>query len=56
MAPVLWIAAVISTITVIHRIAYTYQQSTILQAAVTNNSLAKSSSQSATTETSSVSG
>ena len=34
MAPVLWIAAVISTITVIHRIVYTYQQTTILQASV----------------------
>jgi CDP-diacylglycerol--glycerol-3-phosphate 3-phosphatidyltransferase len=31
MAPVLWIAAVISTITVIHRIVYTYQQTTVLQ-------------------------
>ena len=31
MAPVLWVAAVISTITVIHRIVYTYQQTTILQ-------------------------
>jgi CDP-diacylglycerol--glycerol-3-phosphate 3-phosphatidyltransferase len=26
MAPVLWVLAVISTITVVHRIAYTYQQ------------------------------
>jgi CDP-diacylglycerol--glycerol-3-phosphate 3-phosphatidyltransferase len=26
MAPVLWVLAVISTITVIHRILYTYQQ------------------------------
>ena len=34
MAPVLWVAAVISTITVIHRIVYTYQQTTILQASV----------------------
>jgi CDP-diacylglycerol---glycerol-3-phosphate 3-phosphatidyltransferase len=30
MAPVLWILGVISTITVIHRIAYTYQQTRIL--------------------------
>jgi CDP-diacylglycerol--glycerol-3-phosphate 3-phosphatidyltransferase len=27
MAPVLWVLALLSTITVIHRIAYTYQQS-----------------------------
>ena len=26
MAPVLWVLALLSTITVIHRIAYTYQQ------------------------------
>jgi CDP-diacylglycerol--glycerol-3-phosphate 3-phosphatidyltransferase len=26
MAPVLWVLAVISTITVVHRILYTYQQ------------------------------
>lgn len=30
MAPVLWILAVLSTITIIHRIAYTYQQTRIL--------------------------
>ena len=30
MAPVLWVIAVLSTITVIHRIAYTYQQTRIL--------------------------
>ena len=34
MAPVLWVAALISTVTVIHRIVYTYQQTKILQAAV----------------------
>ena len=51
MAPVLWVAAVISTVTVIHRIVYTYQQSAILQAAV-----AKSHEQSATTEVSPVRG
>jgi CDP-diacylglycerol--glycerol-3-phosphate 3-phosphatidyltransferase len=28
MAPVLWVLAVLSTITVIHRITYTYQQTT----------------------------
>jgi CDP-diacylglycerol---glycerol-3-phosphate 3-phosphatidyltransferase len=30
MAPVLWVLAVISTITVVHRIAYTYQQTSHL--------------------------
>ncbi|HEY6352265.1 MAG TPA: CDP-alcohol phosphatidyltransferase family protein [Candidatus Angelobacter sp.] len=30
MAPVLWVLAVLSTITVIHRIVYTYQQTRIL--------------------------
>src|SRR5690348_17601103 len=32
MAPVLWILAVLSTVTIIHRIAYTYQQTRILDA------------------------
>src|SRR5258707_5205463 len=31
MAPVLWVLAVLSTITVIHRILYTYQQTRILE-------------------------
>jgi CDP-diacylglycerol--glycerol-3-phosphate 3-phosphatidyltransferase len=31
MAPVLWVLAVLSTITVIHRIVYTYQQTRILE-------------------------
>jgi CDP-diacylglycerol--glycerol-3-phosphate 3-phosphatidyltransferase len=30
MAPVLWVLAVLSTITIIHRIAYTYQQTRII--------------------------
>jgi phosphatidylglycerophosphate synthase len=30
MAPVLWVLAVLSTITIIHRIAYTYQQTHII--------------------------
>lgn len=30
MAPVLWVLAVLSTITIIHRISYTYQQTRIL--------------------------
>ncbi|HEY3927533.1 MAG TPA: CDP-alcohol phosphatidyltransferase family protein [Candidatus Koribacter sp.] len=34
MAPVLWVAAVISTITVIHRVVYTYQETTKLQASL----------------------
>ena len=33
MAPVLWVLAVISTMTVIHRIRYTYEQTTALEAA-----------------------
>lgn len=32
MAPVLWVLAVLSTITVIHRIIYTYQQTRVLDA------------------------
>ncbi|HUQ49074.1 MAG TPA: CDP-alcohol phosphatidyltransferase family protein [Terriglobales bacterium] len=31
MAPVLWVLALISTITVIHRIVYTYQQTTMME-------------------------
>ncbi|MCU1285029.1 MAG: CDP-alcohol phosphatidyltransferase family protein [Acidobacteriales bacterium] len=31
MAPVLWVLAVISTLTVIHRIAYTYQQTSAME-------------------------
>jgi CDP-diacylglycerol---glycerol-3-phosphate 3-phosphatidyltransferase len=31
MAPVLWVLALLSTITVIHRITYTYQQTTALE-------------------------
>jgi CDP-diacylglycerol--glycerol-3-phosphate 3-phosphatidyltransferase len=31
MAPVLWVLAVISTITVIHRIRFTYEQTTAMQ-------------------------
>jgi CDP-diacylglycerol--glycerol-3-phosphate 3-phosphatidyltransferase len=34
MAPVLWVLAVISTITVIHRITYTYQQTSAMERAV----------------------
>jgi CDP-diacylglycerol--glycerol-3-phosphate 3-phosphatidyltransferase len=45
MAPVLWIAAVISTITVIHRIVYTYQQSKILQEALATESQVQAQSQ-----------
>ncbi len=33
MAPVLWVLALLSTITVIHRILYTYQQTTGMEAA-----------------------
>ncbi len=35
MAPVLWVIAVISTFTVIHRISYTYRQSQLLKQAQT---------------------
>src|ERR1700746_178369 len=56
MAPVLWVAAVISTITVIHRIVYTYQQSKVLQAAVNNEGRAAVQAQAATPEESPVSG
>jgi CDP-diacylglycerol--glycerol-3-phosphate 3-phosphatidyltransferase len=33
MAPALWVLALLSTITVIHRITYTYQQTTGMQQA-----------------------
>jgi CDP-diacylglycerol--glycerol-3-phosphate 3-phosphatidyltransferase len=33
MAPVLWVLAVLSTITVIHRIVYSYQQTTLKERA-----------------------
>jgi CDP-diacylglycerol--glycerol-3-phosphate 3-phosphatidyltransferase len=44
MAPVLWILAVISTITVIHRIKYTYEQTTLLEAAKRGEALSQSES------------
>src|ERR1051325_3814160 len=34
MAPVLWVLAVLSTVTIIHRISYTYRQTRILDAKV----------------------
>jgi CDP-diacylglycerol---glycerol-3-phosphate 3-phosphatidyltransferase len=34
MAPVLWVLAVLSTVTIIHRIIYTYQQTRILDAKI----------------------
>ena len=34
MAPVLWVLAVLSTITVIHRISYTYQRTTAMERAL----------------------
>jgi CDP-diacylglycerol--glycerol-3-phosphate 3-phosphatidyltransferase len=37
MAPVLWVLALISTITVIHRITYTYQRTTAMERAVANS-------------------
>jgi CDP-diacylglycerol---glycerol-3-phosphate 3-phosphatidyltransferase len=38
MAPVLWVLAVLSTVTVIHRISYTYQQTKTSPARVSNQS------------------
>jgi len=52
MAPVLWVAAVISTVTVVHRVVYTYQKSKILQAAVDSANQAQATA----TEVSPVSG
>jgi CDP-diacylglycerol--glycerol-3-phosphate 3-phosphatidyltransferase len=37
MAPVLWVLAVLSTITVIHRILYTYRQTRLLEAERSNH-------------------
>jgi CDP-diacylglycerol--glycerol-3-phosphate 3-phosphatidyltransferase len=42
MAPVLWVLAVLSTTTVIHRIIYTYQQTRILDAKVAAEAAAAS--------------
>jgi CDP-diacylglycerol---glycerol-3-phosphate 3-phosphatidyltransferase len=44
MAPVLWVLAVLSTITIIHRIAYTYQQTRILDAKAAQTAMAAQSS------------
>ncbi len=44
MAPVLWVLAVLSNITVIHRILYTYQQATALEAAKKGEGIAVSDS------------
>jgi CDP-diacylglycerol--glycerol-3-phosphate 3-phosphatidyltransferase len=52
MAPVLWICAVISTVTVIHRVVYTYQKSKILQAAVDSASQAQAQPAASTTQVS----
>lgn len=41
MAPVLWILAVLSTVTIIHRISYTYQQTRILDAKAAADAAAK---------------
>jgi CDP-diacylglycerol--glycerol-3-phosphate 3-phosphatidyltransferase len=40
MAPVLWVLAVLSTITVIHRISYTYQRTKPLPVELRNPSAA----------------
>src|ERR1700741_1560784 len=47
MAPVLWILAVISTITVIHRIKYTYEQTTLLEAAKRGDMVSEGQNESA---------
>ncbi|MEO6119805.1 MAG: CDP-alcohol phosphatidyltransferase family protein [Terriglobales bacterium] len=39
MAPVLWVLALLSTITVIHRIIYTYQQTTAMEAQAKSESM-----------------
>jgi len=36
MAPVLWVIAVLSTVTVAHRIFYTWQQTELMDAAAPN--------------------
>ncbi len=41
MAPVLWVIAVLSNITVIHRILFTYQQATALEAAKKGEGIAE---------------
>ena len=41
MAPVLWVLALLSTITVIHRIIYTYQQTTAMEASEKTDSAEK---------------
>jgi CDP-diacylglycerol--glycerol-3-phosphate 3-phosphatidyltransferase len=42
MAPVLWVLAVLSTVTIIHRIIYTYQQTRILDAKAAQEAAAAS--------------
>jgi CDP-diacylglycerol--glycerol-3-phosphate 3-phosphatidyltransferase len=41
MAPVVWVLAVLSTITVIHRISYTYEQTTLKDRAEANAALTR---------------
>ena len=48
MAPVLWVLAVLSTITVIHRIIYTYQQTHILDAKAAEEAAAAAKPQNVT--------
>src|SRR6476661_5711850 len=50
MAPVLWVLAVLSTITIIHRIAYTYQQTRILDAQAAEAAAAQQASAAQKTE------
>jgi CDP-diacylglycerol---glycerol-3-phosphate 3-phosphatidyltransferase len=45
MAPVLWVLAVLSTVTIIHRIVYTYQQTRILDAKAAAEAAASAPSQ-----------
>jgi hypothetical protein len=50
MAPVLWVLAVLSTITIIHRIAFTYQQTRILDAQAAEAAAAQQQANAATSK------
>jgi CDP-diacylglycerol--glycerol-3-phosphate 3-phosphatidyltransferase len=50
MAPVLWVLAVLSTITVIHRISYTYQRTKPLPVELRNPSAASPAARTGTSD------
>ncbi len=52
MAPVLWVLAVLSTVTVVHRVIYTYQQTRILDAKAAAEAAAAQQQVAAASETS----